>query len=297
MTKFSIIVPVFNAEKYLEEALHSIENQSYRNFEVFIIDDGSTDESFKIAKDFEIKDSRFHVQSIFHSGLSIARNTGISHASGDYTIFVDADDELSPELLSKVNEIIERDSSPEIIKFSAEYVPIYFMDHYRHNFIGPDFSNLSGYEALEAFLDSSSFFLTAWGYAIKTSYLKEHSFKFAPGKIYEGFRFVPEILFSAKAVSSTSYVGYFYIQREGSISANRAPENEYKKALDCISHYDFLIALIRLSELPQGLESKYKAYLEERMLARAKTLSPQHEVNYLDFLRGRGLYSKNRNCM
>jgi glycosyltransferase involved in cell wall biosynthesis len=91
---FSIIVPVFNVDEYLCEALNSLCAQSFDDFEVLLIDDGSTDDSGAICDEYARKDSRFIVNHQKNSGVSIARNVGISQALGEYLYFFDADDRL-----------------------------------------------------------------------------------------------------------------------------------------------------------------------------------------------------------
>lgn len=97
----SVIVPVFNAEKYIENCILSILNQTYPHFELILIDDGSMDQSMSICKKFEIKDQRVKVLHQSNQGVSSARNLGILTAKGDYITFVDADDILEKEALEK----------------------------------------------------------------------------------------------------------------------------------------------------------------------------------------------------
>lgn len=88
----SIIVPVYNAEKYLERCIESILSQSYRNLEILLIDDGSTDNSLIICKEYSLKDKRIHVFHKKNGGASSARNFGINKANGNWICFVDSDD-------------------------------------------------------------------------------------------------------------------------------------------------------------------------------------------------------------
>lgn len=95
----SIIVPVYNAEKYLKTCLESIQKQSFKNFEVIIIDDGSTDRSSVICKQFEKKDARFHVWRQANGGVGKARKVGLEKARGKYIFWIDADDWAESTLL------------------------------------------------------------------------------------------------------------------------------------------------------------------------------------------------------
>lgn len=92
----SVIIPVFNVEKYLQICIDSVINQTYHNLEIFLIDDGSTDSSGKICDDYKIKDSRIIVIHKENGGLSDARNVGLNLCSGQYLSFVDSDDFVSP---------------------------------------------------------------------------------------------------------------------------------------------------------------------------------------------------------
>ena len=97
--EISIIVPIYNAEKTLSQTLNSIRNQSYNNFEVLLIDDGSSDGSSKICKLYVSLDNRFNYVYQHNKGVSSARNEGLKVANGDYVIFVDSDDTLPPRSL------------------------------------------------------------------------------------------------------------------------------------------------------------------------------------------------------
>lgn len=100
MKKVSIIVPVYNLENCLSKCLETLINQTYTNFEVILIDDGSKDGSYEICKDFCKKDNRFRVLHHDNHGVSFSRNKGLESASGEYVIFVDGDDEVLPDMLA-----------------------------------------------------------------------------------------------------------------------------------------------------------------------------------------------------
>jgi glycosyltransferase involved in cell wall biosynthesis len=114
--RFSFILPIYNVDAYIEECLNSVISQTYTEFECLLIDDGSTDESATICKEYAEKDSRL---SYFHKengGLSDARNFGLKKAKGEYIVFVDSDDVVSPNLLTYVNECI-LNSSFDVVYF------------------------------------------------------------------------------------------------------------------------------------------------------------------------------------
>lgn len=97
--KVSIIIPVYNVEKYIEECLNSVVNQTYRNIEIIIVNDGSTDNSKKICKDFAQKDKRIIFVDDVNHGVSHARNIGLERATGDFITFVDSDDWIDKKMI------------------------------------------------------------------------------------------------------------------------------------------------------------------------------------------------------
>lgn len=120
--KFSIIVPVYNTEKYLNECLDSLINQTYRDFEIILVDDGSTDSSSRICDTYaEQNPDKIKVIHKPNGGLISARVTGNKHASGDYILNVDSDDFVSLDLLKTINEKTEEYDSPDMIIYSFVY--------------------------------------------------------------------------------------------------------------------------------------------------------------------------------
>ena len=119
--KVSVIVPVYNVERYLDRCIESITNQTYSNIEVLLIDDGSTDRSFYKCNKWTETDKRIRVIHKKNAGLGMARNTGIEHATGDYICFVDSDDYIQPQTIELAYELA-RDSEAEIVIFGMSRV-------------------------------------------------------------------------------------------------------------------------------------------------------------------------------
>lgn len=113
---FSIIVPVYNAEKYLKSCLDSITNQTYSNLEVLLIDDGSKDNSGNICDTYSASDSRFKTFHLNNRGVSRARNYGLAHASGRYVTFIDSDDTIEPDALETYLSAFQDDNQIDAIK-------------------------------------------------------------------------------------------------------------------------------------------------------------------------------------
>lgn len=107
MIYFSIIIPAYNAEKYIELCLDSISKQSFNDYELIIINDGSTDHTFNICNRFALNKKQIHLINKENAGVSVARNVGLQQAEGEYVLFVDADDILYPNALSTLYEHLQ----------------------------------------------------------------------------------------------------------------------------------------------------------------------------------------------
>ncbi|MDR2409276.1 MAG: glycosyltransferase, partial [Bacteroidales bacterium] len=113
MPKVSIIIPVYNVEKYLAECLDSAIGQTLRDIEIICVDDGSTDHSPEILDEYVKKDSRITVLHQSNGGPSKARNTGIDIATGEYILFLDSDDTIKPTLCETTTDIADREQSDQ----------------------------------------------------------------------------------------------------------------------------------------------------------------------------------------
>ena len=103
----SVIIPVYNREKELPDCFRSLENQTYRDYEVILVDDGSTDGTAALCQSQVAKDDRYRFYSIAHQGVSAARNEALEHASGNLIFFLDSDDEIHPLLIETLAEALE----------------------------------------------------------------------------------------------------------------------------------------------------------------------------------------------
>lgn len=115
MFKYSIIVAVYNLENYIEESLNSLLHQTYRNIEVLVVDDGSVDNSVKICRTISGRDSRMRLITSGHGGVSVARNTGLNNATGDYVFFVDGDDFIEKDYIEKADRILSKSNTDVMI--------------------------------------------------------------------------------------------------------------------------------------------------------------------------------------
>lgn len=203
----SIIVPIYNTEKYLDECLRSIVSQTFKDWELILVDDGSTDSSGKIAEDYARKDNRIKVLHINNGGLSWARNHGIDIAVGEYITFVDADDELSDGALQSLYEAI--------IKYDADIVQGKFTYEKGKTAKGGKIKNFEPEEAIENVLLQRELVSSAWG----KLYRKElfEGLRYRVGLYYEDLDLFYKLFEKCKRIVFIPETVYFYRQTPGSI--------------------------------------------------------------------------------
>lgn len=265
--KFSIIIPVYNVEKYLRKCLNSIKSQIYTNFEVIIVNDGSPDQSQKIIDEFVQKDHRFFGYQKENGGLSDARNYGISKATGDYLLFVDGDDYVSPDYLKSIEETVMIDHKPDLIHFG-------FILQKKTNTMmkAPSFSNQTGIQAFYT-LSKDSYFVTAWSYAYRREFWLEHKFQYQKGKYHEDYGLTPYVVLCAKTVSSIPDSIYYYIVRSNSIMTANDEAKLIKKANDTLEQYDILNEEISKLKTLSVEEKQYvMSYLTNTLFVKGKSL-------------------------
>ena len=125
MPKISIIIPVYNAEQYLEDCLLSISQQTFGDFEILAVNDGSTDRSLEILKKYQEKEPRLKVFSQENKGVSAARNLGVEYAKGEYIIFLDSDDYIENNMIESLLKVaIENQSDIVLCGFYADFVDV-----------------------------------------------------------------------------------------------------------------------------------------------------------------------------
>lgn len=234
---FSLVLPTYNMKNYLAKCLNSILNQTCNDYEVLIINDGSTDESAQIAQEYVESDSRFRLLSFENGGLSQARNRGVDAAEGEYIIFIDPDDTIQPELLERLQSYTQR--GIETIRFGAVVVndnPK--KDKFRFNRqYYPEIT--TGVEALKIW-NGDKRYATAWLYCTKKEVFDRSGFRFPTVKVYEDVASVPTLIANAQTVAMLDYIGYNYIQHENSITNAPKDAKRLCNLEGFIKAYDFI---------------------------------------------------------
>lgn len=252
MPKFSIIIPVYNVEKYIGKCLNSIMNQTYKDYEVIIVNDGTKDHSMEIVKDYDVK-----VINQKNQGLSAARNRGVKEATGDYILFIDSDDYIEKDLLKELNKSLK--NNPDLVRFQVQEV---YDNGKIMKYEETPFEDKSGEEAF-SLITSYHFVENAWCYLYKTSYYKENNYEFKKGTIHEDFGLIPIVIMKAKRVNAISYIGYNYFQRENGIMGDTNYEKTKKKVADMFIHYQFLEEEIKKTKLDSKI---FKSYISNSLV-------------------------------
>ena len=261
MPKFSIIVPVYNVEKYIKKCLDSIESQTYKEEEVIVVNDGTKDNSMDIVNKYNVE-----IINQKNKGLSEARNEGVKKAKGDYILFLDSDDYIEKDLLKELNKSLT--NNPDLVRFQIREV---FEDNTKKDYNEEPFLNKDGVEAF-SILCKYNFVENAWAYLYKREFYLKNKFSFKKGAIHEDFGLVPLVIMKSKIVNSISYIGYNYLQRENSIMSEKNYEKTKKKVFDMFEHYDYLIKEINKTELDSKI---YKSFISNSLILKVCELKKE----------------------
>ena len=244
----TIIIPVYNCQEYLDRCIKSVANQSYKNLEIILVDDGSTDDSGKICDKWKVIDSRISVIHKTNGGVSSARNIGIAKANGKYIGFVDSDDYCEEDMYLKMVNAIKNSGNDMV------YCDIYKNRSYE--MIG----NKEEITPIERIKEIYPYGAAMWNGLYKSKIIKEIKFN---EEIYYGedLLFLTEYLkLCKKNIKHLKEPLYNYCVNEGSITLKSDRETALKK------YYNYILAAnLTLSELEKGelkLDYFYKRYID-----------------------------------
>ena len=240
----SVVIPVYNAEKYLPTCMDSLLKQTYRKLEIILVDDGSTDGSLSLCRTYEQADHRVLVIHQENQGVSAARNAGIQRASGEYISFIDSDDYVKPDYFQRLHQ--------DITEYAADMVCCDYIEI------------LNGCESLDynhkvnksRLLDSQEVYTSiangvegywscVWGKLIRTSLARKNRFstelRYGEDQLYMYGLFLHQ-----PVVYLDTYQGYYYYRNEDSATM-RVGEYNVKKRLDEMKMYKYILVT-----LPRG---------------------------------------------
>ena len=232
MVKVSVIIPVYNAEKYLNESINGILNQTLDDLEVLCVDDGSADNSLEILREFERKDNRVKVFHQENKGGGAARNLAIPHATGEYIYFMDADDEIKQNALKECYDIAE-EKNVDFLIFQA----INYAEDTKEYYESSDYSmeeladavgeKVFSHEDIGELIFKMS--VTPWCKFYNKDFVINSGAKFAEGLIFHDNIFFWDILLQAKRICF--YRKILYIRRRHSASSTGAGDKRFFNTL------------------------------------------------------------------
>lgn len=227
----SIIVPVYKVEDYLERCVDSIINQSYKNLEIILVNDGSPDNSGKLAEELAKKDERIVVYHKANGGLSDARNYGVAKAKGTYIGFVDSDDYIHKDMYKNLYDLIKSENT---LVAESNVTRIYGNTERPHYEGQPYRKTISVKEYVREYLTMEKVYGSVWCKLIDSKLAKESTFP--KGKYYEDIYYNYDLVQKVDRISITSEAHYYYYIRENSITT----EKYSPKQLDLIEILDKL---------------------------------------------------------
>ncbi|MBO4599980.1 MAG: glycosyltransferase [Bacteroidales bacterium] len=211
--KFSVVIPIYNVESYLEQCLESLQSQDYKDYEVICVNDGSTDHSREILTVWESRIPQMRIIDRENGGLSAARNTGLKAAAGDFVVFVDSDDWVEPTMLST---LAATTGNEEMVCFACQRTDNKATDSLpREQTSGWDYYN---HHALEARVVP---FVCVWQRCYRRQFLLDNNLWFREGILHEDNEFTPRACLKANSVTIIPDTLYHYRVRPNSIMTTR----------------------------------------------------------------------------
>lgn len=285
----SVIIPVYNTERYLEQCIKSVIVQSYKMFEILLVDDGSTDQCGKICDEFNALDNRIIVIHQNNAGQSAARNAAIDYASGKYIFFLDSDDYLQEEALkqllltAEINDADfvyynaqsfledESDGNLKIINARANYLKKF------------QYRKANGCRQLVELMNHGEYCVCVWLHFFKREYLNQNVIRFMEGIIHE------DNLFTAKAYLCDGITAYCYCNqymrrfRSGSLMTSLDKDSLVKKFRSNLIIFHEMDKMIKELK-PESNAGKYIISQQVNCVSFAYSVLPRDEKRKQMFL-------------
>ena len=238
MEKISIIVPVYNVQKYIEKCILSLINQTYENLEIILVDDESTDRSGKICDKYAKKDKRIKVIHKKNEGVSSAKNCGITKSTSNYIAFIDSDDTVTEDYIETLyNNLVSTNSDISVVgyKVITERGNVTFDSVFDNNLKENEIKTYEGIDAVKELLLQK----TIRNFSCKL-YKKEVLRKFTVGVTYEDIVFSLEVIMNSKRVVYTNRSLYNYLKRKNSITSTISLKNLNDFSSAIINRYNLV---------------------------------------------------------
>lgn len=217
--RFSIIIPVYNREKILNKCIYSVLGQSFDDFELILVDDGSRDKSLEICNSFAKTDKRVKVITQENTGPSAARNNGLEHATGEYVVFIDSDDYINKDYLLKINDKISK-GKPDLIFIS------FLFENDKYEILGEsvlkdvDCIKKEKFSHFIKYLIDNDVFGYTWCKAVKRQIIADNNLMFdTKYSLHEDLLFSCSLVEHSSSISTICEPIYHYIKSNDSLCA------------------------------------------------------------------------------
>ena len=271
--KYSIIVTVYNKEKYLERCLKSACCQTFKDYSVIVVNDGSTDNSEKIIKKYQRK-YKFKYYFKDNTGVADTRNFAISKVKSDYFLFLDADDFLALDLL----EMIDKYSDYDVLSFNS--VVLSEDLKYRKKVLKPVFSG-NGEDYFIDLVNKRCDFTVPWGYVYRTDFFRNNGFSYPKGRILEDFYLIFFVILECKRLVSIDYTGYYYVETCDSII--NSLENRKLIADTYLDYFDILNK--DMEKYCDSVKRCFRSYLAGTLIWYGSKLKGREQRDYIKRLK------------
>ena len=234
--KISIIVPIYNIEKYIVECLNSIINQTYKKYEIILVDDGSSDKSGEICDKYAIKNEKIKVIHKKNGGLSDARNSGIDIATGEYIMFVDGDDFLvNKNCLQNIVFELEKEKV-DVLQYKMQY---YYNSSKKVLHLNDlkEFNNTPVIECLKELNKSCQISISACDKIIKTSVIKDNEIYFKKGINSEDIDWSLRLYLTIKSLKTINQEIYSYRQQRKESITNKVSKKNMRDLFNIINYW------------------------------------------------------------
>lgn len=243
MVKVSVVMPVYNAEEYLKDSLESLINQTLDDIEIICVNDGSSDNSLDILKDYEEKDSRIIVLDNENQGASLSRNEGMAIAKGEYIYFMDADDKIDTEAFEFLYENAENNRSDfvmfKLIRFNESSIKHFKIFDFERVFENVDFNDFTfTHRDIKGDVLNTSY--APWTKFYRKKFLEKNNFKFPDIPAYNDILFHVKSMLNASRISFVpKYLHYYRLDNPNSITNDPLKHFHIFEVIDSIE--DFLV--------------------------------------------------------
>ena len=280
--KYTIIVVNYNKEKYLKKCLDSIMNQTYKKFNVIIVDDGSTDNSRNIIETYR-KYKNVYIYFKDNTGVADSRNFAIEKVKTKYFTFVDSDDYIDKKLL----ETCDNYDNYEILAFNN-----YLCSH--NNKVKKDFpkgeiTDKSKELIIKTFIDHNCLFLVPWGYIYKTDFFRKNKLKYKKGYVHEDVYLTTMALLKSKKTISIDFYGYYYALTSNSIMRNKDYQRMKLRCDSILFYYDTLKEYFDKNIKDEELKKQIIGYYLQLLLYTGRDLKRKWRKPYVEELEKRNI--------